>query len=194
MLSLNVLDANNLLVYKQSVEHLLLVLLIMLLPTILLISVSYSYQSNPDPSVLNVVTRHGQVRGHQIETRDPRTGQHLSYARFPTIPYAKPPVGDLRFAQTFSFLKVMFLLIFKIRFAPTQPLDPEEIIDVRNVSDRRTCHQLAGLSAFAPDLADADEDCLYLYISVPGTWPPPEPLPVLIWFTGGAFVFGEIVI
>ena len=104
-LSLNVLDANNVLVYKQSVEHLLLVLLIMLLHTILLILVSYSYQSNPDPSVLSVVTRHGQVSGHQVETRDPRTGAHLSYARFPTIPYAKPPVGDLRFPKTFPFTK-----------------------------------------------------------------------------------------
>ena len=52
---------------------------------------------------------------------------------------------------------------------------------------------MAGLSAAAPDLAEADEDCLYLYINVPGTWPPPEPLPVLIWFTGGAFVFGNII-
>ena len=51
---------------------------------------------------------------------------------------------------------------------------------------------MAGLSAASPDLAEADEDCLYLYINVPGTWPPPEPLPVLIWFTGGAFVFGNI--
>ena len=73
-------------------------------------------------------------------------------------------------------------------------MDPGEIIDTRNVSDRRTCHQLAGLSAAAPDLAEADEDCLYLYINVPGTWPPPEPLPVLIWFTGGAFVFGMNVL
>ena len=69
--------------------------------TFLLISVSCSYQSSQDTSVLSVETRHGRVSGHQIETKDPRTGEHLSYARFPTIPYAKPPVGDLRFLQNF---------------------------------------------------------------------------------------------
>ena len=68
----------------------------MLLHTVLLISVSYSYQTNDDTGALNVLTKHGRVRGHQIGTRDPRTGEQLSYARFPTIPYAKPPVGDLR--------------------------------------------------------------------------------------------------
>ena len=69
----------------------------MLLHTVLLISVAYSYQTNDDTGALTVLTRHGRVRGHQIETRDPRTGEQLSYARFPTIPYAKPPVGDLRY-------------------------------------------------------------------------------------------------
>ena len=35
------------------------------------------------------------------------------------------------------------------------------------------------------------EDCLYLNVHVPGVWPPHDPLPVMIWFTGGAFVFGS---
>ena len=87
----------------------------MLLYTIILISVSYSFQSSQDSSVLSVETRHGRVSGHQIETKDPRTGEHLSYARFPTIPYAKPPVGDLRFLKNFlPVRKGMFLEIILI--------------------------------------------------------------------------------
>ena len=51
---------------------------------------------------------------------------------------------------------------------------------------------MGDLFGLLSSLTDFDEDCLYLYVYVPGTWPPPKPLPVMIWFTGGAFVLGNM--
>ena len=53
------------------------------------------------------------------------------------------------------------------------------------------CYQLGDAFGLLPNIVDADEDCLYLHVYVPGVWPPPAPLPVMIWFTGGAFVMGK---
>ena len=124
-------------------------------------------------NAISVKTSSGFVEGHQVNTHDPRTGSSITYSRFPTIPFAKPPVGDLR-------------------FAPPEPLDPSEVIDTTNVTSTRMCHQMGDLFGLLSSLTDFDEDCLYLYVYVPGTWPPPKPLPVMIWFTGGAFVLGNM--
>ena len=49
---------------------------------------------------IQVVTSSGQVQGHQVVTTDPRTGATTSYSSFTNIPFAKPPVGDLRSGST----------------------------------------------------------------------------------------------
>lgn len=121
---------------------------------------------------ITVETSSGRVAGQQVAAREPRTGAALTYARFPTIPFARPPLGDLR-------------------FAPPQPLEPGEVVDTSNVTATRMCFQLDDLFGLLPAVVDAAEDCLYLYVYVPGVWPPPKPLPVMIWFTGGAFVLGR---
>ena len=46
-------------------------------------------------------------------------------------------------------------------------------------------------SDLIPAVFDSDEDCLYLHVHVPIPQEPDYPLPVMIWFTGGAFIFGE---
>ena len=118
-----------------------------------------------------VETRQGEVAGRQLTSRDPRTGASLAYAAFTSIPFARPPVGSLRFA------------------APEQ-LEAGEVVDTSNVTERRMCYQLGDAGGLLPGIIDADEDCLYLNVFVPGVWPPPRPLPVMIWFTGGAFIMG----
>ena len=140
----------------------------MLLFTFILIFGSIYCSSNP----ITVVTSSGHVEGQQVTSHDPRTGSSVAYSHFPTIPFAKPPLGDLR-------------------FAPPQPLEPGEVIDTTNVTSTRMCHQMGDFFGLLSSLTDFDEDCLYLYVYVPGTWPPPKPLPVMIWFTGGAFVLGK---
>ena len=119
-----------------------------------------------------VNTTSGPIIGHPVTSVDKRTNTTIHYTTFPTIPFAKPPVGDLRFR------------------AP-QPLEAGEIINTTGIAYERVCYQLGDWWSIVPDSpVEADEDCLYLHVHVPGVWPPEEPLPVMIWFTGGAFVFG----
>ena len=66
---------------------------------LLLLSVSLSVGAGAGGSI-QVVTSSGQVQGHQVVTIDPRTGANTSYSSFTNIPFAKPPVGDLRSGST----------------------------------------------------------------------------------------------
>ncbi|MGE0786428.1 MAG: carboxylesterase/lipase family protein [Sandaracinaceae bacterium] len=79
------------------------------------------------------------------------------------IPFAEPPVGDLR-------------------FAPPQPAEPWT--DPRPSIRPPRCVQ----AALGLDL-DSQEDCLYLNVHTPD--PLPTNAPVMVWIHGGAFLFGE---
>ena len=83
------------------------------------------------------------------------------------IPYAAPPIGNLR-------------------WAPPQP--------VARWSGTRsakafgpTCAQVTTLGPFAGP-ANSNEDCLYLNVFAP---PAAKKLPVLVWIHGGGYVDGE---
>ena len=72
-------------------------------------------------------TSAGPIHGETVHSRDPRTNTPISYTSYKTIPFAKPPVGDLRFA------------------AP-QPLGPGEGGNNNtNVTYMRACYQLGNL-------------------------------------------------
>lgn len=88
-------------------------------------------------------------------------------SRFMGIPYAQPPVGDLR-------------------WAPPQPVtDLPEPYAATEFSS--TCPQNA--SAFG--VASVNEDCLYLNVYLPeGDVSSFHNLPVMVWFHGGAFTYG----
>lgn len=80
------------------------------------------------------------------------------------IPYAAPPVGDLR-------------------FKPPRPVEPwSEPRDAAGVGTQ--CYQTFSLSG-----AGGEEDCLFVNV-----WAPPDDgkaKPVMVWLHGGAFVFGS---
>jgi len=112
---------------------------------------------------VTVQTTYGPVEGEQYESYDPRYGANISYTSFDTIPFAAPPVDDLRFSP---------------------PVPPEPWDQPRNRSDLywRVCYQVGGY------ISDSGEDCLYLSVHVPQTQL--KGLPVMVWLTGGAFLGG----
>ncbi|CUA68479.1 hypothetical protein RSOLAG22IIIB_03516 [Rhizoctonia solani] len=106
------------------------------------------------------VKRAGEVRvqangttyvGNQTDAQDVFLG----------IPYAQPPVGNLRFRKPVAYTS-------------------NGTIDVQNYGPR--CHQ----STIANDTS---EDCLTLNIWRPHEVA--EPLPVMVWIYGGSFILGE---
>lgn len=109
--------------------------------------------STPDP--LAVQTTEGSVVGIR------QNGIRI----FRAIPYAQPPVGDLR-------------------FAPPQP--PATHSDTLRLSDSfgNSCPQ----SDLTTGAAVGEEDCLYLNVYAPAD---AADLPVMVWIHGGAFVFGN---
>jgi para-nitrobenzyl esterase len=113
------------------------------------------HRSASDPTV--VQTSEGKVLGTQ----------HQGYRTFQGIPYAAPPVGDLRFR------------------APQPPSRRSGTLDA--TAPRSQCAQLTRLG----NAETFGEDCLFLNVTTPaGDSAPRDGLPVMVWIHGGAFVYG----
>ncbi|MFB9838567.1 carboxylesterase/lipase family protein [Actinoallomurus acaciae] len=114
-----------------------------------------AYGGEKHPSVVRV--RDGLVRG----------SVGAGYRQFDGIPYAAPPVGDLRW---------------------TPPQAPQPWSGVRAATEpRSSCPQTAG---FLGDAASDDEDCLYLNVTTPAN-SDGKRLPVMFWIHGGGFYSGS---
>ncbi|CAH0669349.1 unnamed protein product [Chilo suppressalis] len=87
------------------------------------------------------------------------------YACFEGIPYAEPPVGSLRFQK------------------PVPALPWRGVLDASNPPPE--CLQYQGIDK----KIQGSEDCLYLNIFTP-MLAPEEPLPVIVYIHGGAFLYG----
>jgi para-nitrobenzyl esterase len=119
-------------------------------------------QSDPLSDPLVVRTNAGLIRG----VARPGGG-----AEFLGMPYAQPPVGDLRWR------------------APVPAKPWAGIRDAKAFGASCTQPLLVG----AWNRYDADhgqEDCLYLNVIVP-MWPAAKPLPVMLWLHGGANLGGS---
>ncbi|KAF5272311.1 hypothetical protein FQR65_LT04969 [Abscondita terminalis] len=106
----------------------------------------------------------GNLRGHILKTYNGK-----EFFAFEGIPYAKPPIGDLRFEEP-------------------QPIEPW---NGTVLADRtRTCIQYRHYRLPGEDPVKGDEDCLYLNVYTPkiddGT-----SRNVIIYIHGGAFMFGS---
>nr|AHJ81329.1 carboxylesterase [Locusta migratoria] len=106
---------------------------------------------------VEVTVQQGTLRG-VVE----QSAYNTSYTAFRGIPYAQPPVGELRFADP-------------------QPADGWE--GVRDASEY-------GSDCVQPD-GSGSEDCLYLNVYVPGVPEEGAKLPVLFWVHGGGFYYNS---
>jgi para-nitrobenzyl esterase len=151
-----------------DIIHVILQRLIAVLTAFLVGSVAYANDPQPPPAASsdnNPATARiasGQVSGTTL-------GQQGDVQVYKGIPYAAPPVGDLR-------------------WKPPQP--------VRAWDGTRSCTQFGHSSLqhkvpfISRDITDLNEDCLYLNV-----WAPARrsgrPCPVMVWIHGGSFVVGS---
>nr|AII21985.1 odorant degrading enzyme CXE11 [Sesamia inferens] len=111
---------------------------------------------------LVVETEQGKIRGEVL-----KTSEDFEYCIFKGIPYAKPPVGELRFCI---------------------PQPPDSWDGIRDgTKDCNTCAQFDR----AENVITGDEDCLYLNVYTPKSFTSGESLPVMVFLHGGGFVFGN---
>ncbi|XP_023311618.1 venom carboxylesterase-6-like [Anoplophora glabripennis] len=127
---------------------------------LLALSFGNSFCSGQD-DLPEIDTPLGRVRGYW------KTLDGITYAAFEGIPYAKPPVGDLRFEE------------------------PQPIEAWSETLEANTVHTCPQAESSAPDQITGDEDCLYMNVYIPeGSVKNPKALDVIVSIHGGAFTVG----
>lgn len=108
-----------------------------------------------------VTTMQGDVQGLELD----------GIFQFRGIPYAAPPVGDLRFR------------------APVAPPSWEGVRDATKFG-QMSVQESGGVTAFLGDAVDSSgEDCLFLNVFTPGC--DSSARPVMVWIHGGGFINGS---
>ena len=116
-----------------------------------------------------VTTKQGSLEG--LLSEDKQT------VIFRGVPYAQPPVGELRFCR------------------PQEHAAWEGILPCRKFAPRCPQADLTKMDFYSKEFYDdmvpeTNEDCLYLNIWTPAAAKPGDRLPVLFWIHGGAFLHG----
>ncbi|XP_063801980.1 putative inactive carboxylesterase 4 isoform X2 [Pseudophryne corroboree] len=120
-----------------------------------------------------VITQYGKLRGKTVEVKETDRPVHAFYG----VPFAKPPVGPLRFAS---------------------PESPEPWDSVREATEQppmclqspEIMEQLLELFKARITSPPMSEDCLYLNIFSPADREQNARLPVMVFIHGGSFLMG----
>ena len=129
----------------------------------------FIYLSTSFTLQLKVDTSSGPVVGQRKAAIDRRQKEEreVSWTQFVGIPFAAPPVGDLRFRAP----------------QPPQPWTEPRFVDEESLT---ICPQVS----FGSLYPRSDEDCLYLNVYVPDHVSE-VLLPVMFWIHGGGFMTGD---
>ncbi|XP_023342225.1 venom carboxylesterase-6 isoform X1 [Eurytemora carolleeae] len=120
-----------------------------------------------------IETLNGPVLGSVESALDPRFNQSIEYKAFYGIPFAQPPLGDLR-------------------FRPPQPVSNwTEPINATE-QNYRICYQVGGIMSAVGAHEEETDDCLQLTVYVPliSNSSSSSSMPVLLWISGGGFLIG----
>ncbi|XP_037716092.1 esterase B1 [Drosophila subpulchrella] len=112
---------------------------------------------------VKVPVKQGVVVGQQK-----KLASGLEYNSFLGVPYAEPPVGELRFRSP-------------------RPLERFREQELDCSKEGNVSHQR---DPFTLEVAGS-ENCLYLNVYAPKVKNPGSPLPVMVWIHGGGFFFGN---
>ncbi|XP_066492931.1 fatty acyl-CoA hydrolase precursor, medium chain-like [Tiliqua scincoides] len=127
------------------------------------------------PTPPEVLTKNGRLRGQRIRA----SGAERDVDVFLKVPYAKPPVGPLR-------------------FSPPQPAEPwNDLRDATSFPPMCLQDRVLGQAELEAVLMtkekipmEVSEDCLYLNIYTPAHSDKKAKLPVMVWIHGGGLLVG----
>ncbi|XP_075834054.1 pyrethroid hydrolase Ces2e-like isoform X2 [Microtus pennsylvanicus] len=140
---------------------------------LLIILLHVQGQDSPEANPIRN-THAGKVRGSLVHVRGTKVGVH----RFLGIPFAKPPVGPLRFAPPEAPEPWN-----GVRDGTSQPAMCLQNDDIMNLEG------LKRIKLIMPPIS-MSEDCLYLNVYTPAHAREGSNLPVMVWIHGGALIIG----